>query len=251
MNKPLGVLLAACALAAATLVPAAGPALACEEEGPGFVTARIATTLAPEDLANIIVEKYDGTLAVKGIVLHGTASWSDGETELASGGVTVNGTYLTTGDETTALENRGILWLKYTFTDPATLAVIGAGEGFVALEQLAEEGGAASFQGTIAIGGVERQFAGLGWTSVHGLLPSLAPPPAPAAVGCGDDGDCDGDELPGLRQDMYGTVLTGAKPGFLFESSRSVTQLDKQFEKAKRKITRERDERRGVIRAVR
>lgn len=248
MKKSWCAVLAALALAG-TSVPAASPARACEEEGPGFVLARIETTLAPEDAARIVVEKYDGTLAIKGIVLHGTASWREGDTELAAGPVTVEGTYLTTGDETTALENRGILWLRYAFADAATAAAIGSGEGFVTLERVAEGWGAASFQGTITIGGVARQFAGLGWTGLRGLLPPLSPPPVPA-VGCGDD-DCDGEEVPGLVQEMLDTVLTGAKPGFEFETARTVTQLDQQFQKAERKLTRERDRRRKVIRAVR
>jgi len=45
------------------------------------------------------------------------ATWSENETPLLTGPVSIVGVILTTGDENTYLENRGTLWLKYRFFD--------------------------------------------------------------------------------------------------------------------------------------
>ncbi|HWR97685.1 MAG TPA: hypothetical protein VN317_04620 [Candidatus Methanoperedens sp.] len=227
--------------------PAAPPLAACDDEGPGLVTARIATTLSPDDAANIIVEKFNGTLVIKGIILRGTATWDDDGTVLAEGPVTVKAMILTTGDETTALGNRGILWLKYEFRDAVTGAVAGVGDGFATLERVSDLEGATSFQGSITIGGEERQFAGTGESEICGLLPPALTGPADL---CADE-ESDGPAAPGLAQQLEDTVITGAKPGFEFESTRTPGQLNRQFQRSLRALTGERNERLRVLRAVR
>lgn len=239
------------AVAAAALLAGAGAprALACEEEGPGFVEVRVAATLSPEDAANIVVETFEGTLSIKNIVLRGTARWGGEDAELAvEGPVVVTGVLLTTGDETTFLENRGILWLTYSFRDE-TDAEVGTGTGFVTLERVLERSGNGSFQGTIPIDGTARQFAGTGESRVRGLIPpSLLP--ALAAAGETDE-RCEGERPPGIYQEMDETVVTGAKPGFAFEGTENASQLKKKYKSAQKDLTRQRDARLRVLRAVR
>jgi hypothetical protein len=243
------------AVAAAALLAGAGAprALACEEEGSGLVEVSVRATLSPEDAANVVVEKFDGTLSIKNIVLRGTARWGEpDEGLLAEGPVVATGVLLTTGDETTFLENRGILWLTYSFRDAAD-AEVGTGAGFVALERVAEPWGSASFQGTITLDGSARQFAGTGWSGMRGLIPAslLAPPPPPPPPPADAVGVLCEDELPGIIQQMEQTVVTGAKPGFAFEGTKNAAQLKQQYTRAQKDLARQRDARLRVLRAVR
>jgi hypothetical protein len=246
VSKGCAVLLAALAFVAALGVPASR---ACDEEGPGFVSVRIDAPLAPENAARIAFELYNGTLAINGIALNGTATWSEGETELLATPVSIVGAILTTGDQATFLDNRGILWLKYRFFDVDGVTIIGTGEGFVTLERVREGEGDGSFQGTITIGGVVKQFAGVGESEVTALMPLAAP--VVVADGRDDDGDECEDDLPGLRQEMEKTVITGEKPGFEFETATSVGTVNSQYKAAAKHLTKQRNERLRVIRAVR
>jgi hypothetical protein len=257
MKKRIGSAILAVAAAALLAGPGAPRALACEEEGPGLVEVQVRTTLSPEDAANIVVEKFDGTLSIKNIVLRGTARWGEEDSALSiEGPVVVTGVLLTTGDETTFLENRCILWLTYSFRDAADVEV-GTATGFVTLEQVAERGGAASFQGTIPIDGTARQFAGTGSSEARGLIPAALLPALKAALAAGPGAGaavgarCDEEELPGLSQEMEQTVVTGAKPGFAFEGSKNPAQVKKQFKRAQQDLTRQRDARLRVLKAVR
>jgi hypothetical protein len=239
-------------------VPAPGrwvaPALACEEEGGGLVSVRVNATLAPADAANIVFELFNGTLTIKGIKLTGSATWYDNETELFTGPVNVIGVILTTGDQTTYLQNRGIVWLKYQFIDPNTAAVIGTADGFVTLEQVGDAEGQASFQGDVLLAGVQKQFAGTGWSRVRGLNPAPpAPAPVAGAVGCWTEGGSVGcwDQTPGISQEMDQTVITGQKPGFAFETAGTIAALTRQYNAQSTLLLRQRNQRLGVIRRLR
>lgn len=243
------------ALASTAFVPAA---LACHEEGPGFVSVRIRATLSPEAAANVGYELFNGTLTIKGITLNGTATWSENEIPLLTGPVSIVGVILTTGDQTTHLQNRGTLWLKYRFFDADGVTIIGTGEGFVTLERVGDLEGKGSFQGSVTIAGELKQFAGTGESELDGLMPLLPPPPPPDPLvvadgrGWGDhDGDCDDDHLPSLRQKMDKTVVTGDKPGFDFELATTVSTLNTQFTKDARHLKQQRDARRRVLKAIR
>ena len=160
VSKGCAVLLAALAVTATLGVQGSS---ACDEEGPGFVSVRIDAPLAPESAARIAFEQYNGTLAINGIALSGTATWSENGTQLLATPVSIVGVILTTGDQATFLDNRGILWLKYRFFDADGVTIIGTGEGFVTLESVRAGEGDASFQGTIAtIDGENRAVRGRG-----------------------------------------------------------------------------------------
>jgi hypothetical protein len=239
------VLLAALTLAATGRVPAA---LACDEEGPGFVTVRIRAPLAPENAAGIGLELFNGTLTVKGITLAGTATWSENGAPVLTGPVSIVGVILTSGDEATYLDNRGTLWLKYRFFDADGVTIIGTGEGFVTLERVGDSEGEASFQGSITIAGAAKQFAGTGESKVVGLTP--LPGPAASADGHYGDGDHDHEDVPGLYQKMEQTVITGDKPGFDFETATTVSTLNAQYSKATKSLKLQRDARRRVMKAI-
>jgi hypothetical protein len=249
MKKVFGAATAVLSVFLFVAIPGRGvpAARACEGEGAGLISVRLKAPLAPEDAAKIVFEQYNGTLTIKGITLSGTAVWSDNEVTLLEGPVKVVGVILTTGDETTYLDNRGILWLKYRFLDPDGVTPIGSGEGFVTLERVGDTGGEGSFQGSVTIGGVAKQFAGTGDCEVVALTP--LPPTPPAGVACDDEED--EDDLPGLFQEMAKTVITGDKPGFEFESSLTAGNLNAQFVNATKRLTRQRNARLQVIRAVR
>jgi len=246
------VLVATLALTATAFVPAG---LACDEEGSGFVSVRIDAPLSPEAAAKISFEPFNGTLTIKGIALNGTATWSENETPLLTGPVSIVGVILTSGDQTTYLENRGTLWLKYRFFDVDGVTIIGTGEGFVTLERVGDSEGEGSFQGSVTIAGALKQFAGTGESEVKALLPLLPPPPPPlvAADGrgwSGEGGDCDGDDLPGLTQKMEKTVITGDKPGFDFELATTVSTLNTLYSKDTRHLKQQRDGRLRVMKAI-
>ena len=57
--------------------------------------------------------------------------------------------------------------------------------------------------------------------------------------------------LPGLKQEMEKTVITGEKPGFEFETATSVGTLNAQYKSAAKHLTKQRNERLRVIKAVR
>lgn len=245
-------LVATLALTTIVSVPAA---LACDEEGSGFVSVRIDAPLTAESAAKISFELFNGTLTIKGIALNGTATWSENEIPLLTGPVSVVGVILTTGDQTTYLENRGILWLKYRFFDVDGVTIIGTGEGFVTLERVGDSEGEGSFQGSVTIAGAIKQFAGTGESELNALMP-LLPPPTPLAVAdgrgwSGQDDDCDDDDLPGLTQKMEKTVITGDKPGFDFELATTMSTLNAQYSKATKHLKQQRDGRLRVMKAIR
>ena len=248
------VVVATLALTATALVPSV---LACNEEGPGFVSVRIKAALAPEDAANIGFEPFNGTLTINRIALNGTAIWSENGTPLLTAPVSIVGVILTTGEQTTYLDNRGTLWLKYRFFDVDGVTSIGTGEGFVTLERVGDSEGKGSFQGSITIAGAIKQFAGTGKSELNGLQPlqPLQPPLTPlvAADGRGwggQDDDCDDDDLPGLNQKMDKTVITGDKPGFDFELATTVRTLNAQYSKDTKHLKQQRDARLRVMKAV-
>jgi len=238
------------ALTATALVPYA---LACDEEGSGFVSVRINAALSPDAAAKIDYEVFNGTLTIKGIALNGTATWSEDETPLLTAPVSIVGVILTTGEQDTYRDNRGTLWLKYRFFDVDGVTIIGTGEGFVTLERVGDSGGKGSFQGSVTIAGAIKQFAGTGKSKLTSLLP-LLPPPPPVVADCGGRdglaGDCGGEDLPGLKQQMDKTVITGDKPGFDFETATTLGALNAQYAKDAKHLKRQRDARLRVMKAV-
>jgi hypothetical protein len=227
-------------------------AIACHEEGSGFVSVRIRAPLTPENAAKLGFELFNDTLTINGIALNGTATWSDNENLLLSGPVSIVGVILTTGDQTTYLENRGTLWLKYRFFDADGVTIIGTGEGFVTLERVGDTEGESSFQGSITIAGAVKQFAGTGDSEVAALIPL----PPPVAVPDGSAGEAADhyygrhEEEPGLEQKMEKTIVTGDKPGFEFETATTVSTLNAQYSKATKNLKQQRDGRRRVMKAI-
>jgi len=255
--KVLAGAVATLALTATAIVPSA---LACNEEGPGLVSVRINAALSPAAAVNIGFEPFNGTLTINRIALNGTATWSENETPLLTGPVSIVGVILTTGDQATYLDNRGTLWLKYRFFDVDGVTVIGTGEGFVTLERVGDSEGKGSFQGSVTIAGAIKQFAGTGESELNALLPLQpllppTPPPTPLATADGrgwggPDGDCGDDDLPGLKQNMDKTVVTGDKPGFDFEMATTVSTLNTLYSMDTKRLRQQRDARFRVMKAV-
>jgi uncharacterized protein YyaL (SSP411 family) len=68
---------------------------------------------------------------------------------------------LTQGTEVEYVENPGILWLEYTFFNEAG-EILGRGEGFITLKEIARLWGASSYQGSIQVEEQEVLFCGTG-----------------------------------------------------------------------------------------